>query len=64
MTMLEIFDYIKSTNKAIDDNLRRAGIVDQVNLKFISNLYDYTFKRLKKENATSQEWIAFVKLIT
>ena len=64
MNISEIFNYIKNINKEIDWNLRRSDMVDQVNLKLTSALYDYTFDRLKNKDSPNKDFIKFIKLIT
>lgn len=64
MTTEELFEYIKNVNNNISDNFKRSDMVETTNLKLISWLYDYTFDRLKKENASNKDFIDFIKLIT
>ena len=64
MSLIEIFDYIKNINKNIEWNFRRSDMVEQVNLKLINALYEYSFDRLKKEDPDNKEFIKFIKLIT
>ena len=64
MSIDELFSYIKKLNSEIDDNYKRAEIVNQVNLKIISAFYNYSFTRLQKEKSENKKYVELIKLMT
>jgi Na+/phosphate symporter len=64
MSLQEIYDYITDLHKNIDDNYKKSDMVKQVNLKLMNSLYNQTFERIKKEQASTRDIIDFVKVLT
>ena len=60
----EIFDYIRMINKQIRRNRKKSDMVNQVNGKLIEALYQFTFQRLKDENAPNKDFIECCKVVT
>lgn len=64
MTISEMIDYIKENNKDISDNYKKSDMVSQVNKKLMESIYKKTYERLINEEASTEDFIYFVKTIT
>ena len=64
MSIDEVLSYTRTIKGQMEWNFYRSDMVEQINLKLINILYDYSFKRLKSEKAPNNKFIELIKIMT
>lgn len=69
MSYDELFTYMKQTHKSLDDNIfhgnyKKSDMVQTQNARFLNRMYEYSFNKLKSEDATNREFINLIKVMT